>query len=88
MPPPNSFNSQPDKLFNSDSDTSTFSEPSVVEHTELNETPSGMDYSNFAKLFERKPSEETLASSSSSSFILDDYNTFRSKLASKRKLHK
>jgi hypothetical protein len=88
MPPPNSFTSQPTKLFDSDSDTSLFSEQSGAERVETDKTPSDMDYSNFAKLFERKPSEETLASSSSSSFILEDYNTFRNKISSKRKLHK
>ena len=87
-PPRNSFTQQPNKLFNSDSDTSLFSEQSTSGQEKVKESTSIMDYANFSKLFERKPSEETLTSSSSSSIILDDYNSFKNKLAAKRKLHK
>ena len=77
-----------EKLFNSDSETSLNSEKSTFTAKSSNLTKSTIDYANYTKLFEKNPTNETLSAKSSTSFILEDYNTFKKKLASKKSLHK
>jgi hypothetical protein len=76
------------KLFISDSETSINSEvPSAT--TANNKAKSDkLDYSNYSKLFEKKPFKESLSSRNSTSFILEDYNSFKHKLSMKKSLHK
>jgi hypothetical protein len=88
MQPPNSFSNSSNKLFNSDSDTSLNSEASTSENTTTRQAPTEADYSNYAKLFERKTSDDAISAKSSSSIILEEYNSFRTKFNAKRKLHK
>jgi hypothetical protein len=80
-----------DKVFNSDSETSLNSEATSTCTNGSNGpkiTPNPIDYANYTKLFEKKPSVESLATKSSSSFILEDYNSFKKKIATKKSLHK
>jgi hypothetical protein len=86
--PQNTFRDSTNKLFNSDSDTSLNSEASSYANPRVKKVPTEADYSNYSKLFERKSSDESIATKSSSSIILEDYNSFKQKLNTKRKLHK
>ena len=77
-----------EKLFNSDSETSLNSEKSTFTAKSSTNNINTIDYANYTKLFEKHPSKESLSAKSSTSFILEDYNTFKKKLASKKSLHK
>jgi cobalamin biosynthesis protein CobT len=77
-----------EKLFNSDSETSSNSEKSATTATSSKPTKNTIDYANYTKLFEKIPSAEHLSTKSSTSFILEDYNTFKRKISSKKSLHK
>ena len=83
---PNLFLNPAEKLFNSDSDASLSSEASSSTLIINNQAKNNLDYSNYSKLFERKTSDESISAKSSSSFMLDDYDAFKTKLTSKRKL--
>ena len=84
---PDPYNQQ-EKLFNSDSETSSNSEKSASTAASSKPTKNTIDYANYTKLFEKIPSTEHLSAKSSTSFILEDYNTFKRKLSSKKSLHK
>ena len=84
---PDVYNAQ-EKLFNSDSETSSTSEKSASTPTSSKPTKPIIDYANYTKLFEKNPSTESLSSKSSTSFILEDYNSFKRKLTSKKSMHK
>jgi hypothetical protein len=77
-----------EKLFKSDSETSLNSETSSSRTNTSKTNHNKIDYANYTKLFEKKPSVESLATKSSSSFILEDYNSFKTKVANKKSLHK
>ena len=76
------------KLFNSDSEASINSDGSSSNAASSKSKPDKLDYANYTKLFEKRPSTESLSSRSSSSFILEDYNSFKKKLSMKKSLHK
>jgi hypothetical protein len=77
------------KLFNSDSESSSVnSEGSNSNTVNPKQKSDKLDYANYTKLFEKRPSTESLSSRSSTSFILEDYNSFKKKLSMKKSLHK
>ena len=77
------------KLFNSDSESSSVnSEGSNSNTVKPKQKSDKLDYANYTKLFEKRPSTESLSSRSSTSFILEDYNTLKKKLSMKKSLHK
>jgi hypothetical protein len=76
------------KLFNSDSEASLNSESTNPEGVKGKVNKNPVDYASYTKLFEKKPSVDSMLASSSSSFILEDYSSFKKKLSSKKSLHK
>ena len=84
---PDPYNHQ-EKLFNSDSETSSNSGKSTTTAHSSKPSNTTIDYANYTKLFEKNTLTESLSTKSSTSFILEDYNTFKRKLSTKKSLHK
>ena len=84
----NTVNQENTNLFGSDSEISL--EQSTSKQSVASNCSKGkFNYSNYSALFDKSPSEQSLAKpSSSTDTILSDYSSFKRKLAMKKSLHK